>query len=199
MKNELWKSINGYDGLYEVSNLGNIRSIDRTIIQKNRWGNDNMRCHKKGKLIKKQKHRCGYLSVGLAKQGKVKTFLVHRLVAEAFIPNPDNKETVNHINENKKDNRVENLEWATLPENIKYGTGIRRCHTNRDYSWFHAHSRELSPSAKPVLQLSQNGNLIKEWNCISNAAKALNTSIQNISAAVTGKSKTACGYKWQYK
>lgn len=96
---EEWKPIKNYETLYEVSTLGNVRSI-------------------KGKIKKLQKRSNGYLYVGLSKNGKSKTVKVHRLVAEAYIDNPDNKPIVNHINSNRSDNRVDNLEWVTASENM---------------------------------------------------------------------------------
>ena len=97
---EQWKTIQGYEN-YEVSSEGDIRN-------------------KKGKILKPGKNSCGYLYVVLYKNGKRKNFLVHRLVAIAFIPNPENKPTVNHIDENKENNDVSNLEWMTQAEQIEY-------------------------------------------------------------------------------
>lgn len=121
---EIWKDIEGYEGCYQVSNLGNVRSLDRII------GN----ALRKGKILKELKNKDGYLVVGLHKDGKRKKFFMHRLVAQAFIPNPDNKKEVNHMNicnlsidENKKYNAIENLEWTTHDENLihSYSSGLR--------------------------------------------------------------------------
>ena len=113
---EIWKDIKGYEGKYQVSNKGNIKSLK----QFNKRGVD--------LIIKLGKNNTGYTIVRLTKNNKLKTPLVHRLVAQAFIPNPDNKPQVNHKNGNKADNTVENLEWVTRSENQKhaYETGLQQ-------------------------------------------------------------------------
>lgn len=107
---EIWKDIEGFEGHYQVSNFGRIKSLSR------KSGNT----IKKERILKPRDHTHGYSEVSLGKDMKFKNKFVHRLVAIAFIPNPDNKPQVNHINENKQDNRVENLEWVTAKYNINY-------------------------------------------------------------------------------
>lgn len=117
MEVEIWKDIEGYEGFYQISNLGRTRSVDRIDSSGNR---------RKGRIRKPHFTKFGYALVNLCKEGKVKHFLVHRLVAIAFIPNSENKEQVNHIDGNKKNNRLDNLEWATRSENVLHAldTGL---------------------------------------------------------------------------
>ena len=117
MTEEIWRSVIGYEGLYEVSNTGLIRSLDRFVGNRNRI---------KGKILSINIKKNGYCSVALFKYGKMKRYLVHRLVAQAFLPNPDNLPMVNHKNEDKSDNRVDNLEWCTAKYNLNYGTRTQR-------------------------------------------------------------------------
>lgn len=111
---EIWKPIKGYEGYYEVSNIGNVRSLDREIKINNKiW-------KLKGKLLKKRIESNGYLAVVLFVDSNRNSQKIHRLVADAFIDNANNKKEVNHINFIKDDNRVENLEWVTRSENMKH-------------------------------------------------------------------------------
>lgn len=114
---EEWRDIKGYEGYYQVSNLGKVRSVDR-ITKANQGGVRFV----KGKEIKQRPTTTSkYQYVDLHKEGKVKHFSVHRLVAQAFVPNPDNLPQVNHINEDISDNRSKNLEWCTSKYNNNYG------------------------------------------------------------------------------
>ena len=108
MFKEEWKDIKGYEGIYQISSFGRVYSVKNNIF------------------ISQSVRANGYMQISLHKDGKRKPVLVHRLVAEAFIPNPENKETVNHLDEDKTNNRVDNLEWATVKENCNYGTHTER-------------------------------------------------------------------------
>ena len=116
-----WRPIEGYEGLYEVSNTGQVRSFDRYV----KYSNGRIHLHK-GKVLSPSIRYDGYLVVLLSYNGKHKMFSVHRLVAEAFIPNPDNLPQVNHKDEDKTNNSVENLEWCDNKYNMNYGTRKRR-------------------------------------------------------------------------
>lgn len=113
---ETWKDIKGYEGLYQVSNLGNIRSLDKKI---NDYRGANVRLIK-GKLLTPFDNGNGYLVIGLIHNGARKNFYMHRLVATYFVPNPDGKPVINHKDRNKYNNKAENLEWVTQRENVLY-------------------------------------------------------------------------------
>lgn len=118
---EQWKDIPGYEGFYQVSDLGNVRSVDHYVNSK--CGSTAL---KRGRIISQKKNIYGYMEVHLSKCGKSSSMKVHRLVTSAFIPNPDNLPYVNHKNEVKTDNRVDNLEWCDSSYNTNYGTGKSR-------------------------------------------------------------------------
>ena len=114
---EMWKDIKGYEGLYQVSNLGRVHSLDRFVPRKT---GTVQKVH--GRILKLPEDKDGYSQVSLWKRNKMKKAKAHRLVGEAFIPNPNNLPEINHKNEVKNDNRVSNLEWCTRKENINHGT-----------------------------------------------------------------------------
>ena len=169
---EIWRTpINKgeiYDS-YQVSNLGRMINL-------------NYRGTGKAKLMELTKRKDGYLKVTFSKNGKTDNILVHRLVAETFIPNPDNLPQVNHIDENKENNRVDNLEWVTAKENINYGTH---------------NERAAKTKSKPVLQLSLDGNLIREWSSTQEAGRN-GFDHSAVCRCCNGKQKSAYGFKWCY-
>lgn len=176
---EEWKPIVGYEGLYEVSNFGQIKSLER-ITNNNIHISEHIQTQRIGET--------GYMYVGLCKEGVKANKRVHRIVAIAFVPNPENKPQVNHKDENKQNNNADNLEWVTGTENINYGTAIQR-----------AHEKDCSPLTKKVLQIDKNGEIVAEYASQSIAAKAFNTSAGNISNCCKGRCKTVRGYSWRYK
>ena len=122
---EVWKDYKDYEGLYQASNLGRMRSLDRWV--KSKSGSVRL-C--KGKILKLCTDKRGYLHVVLSKNNKVKAYLVHRIIAETFLPNTDNLPQVNHKDENKLNNVVSNLEWCTHEYNVNYGTRNERMSKN---------------------------------------------------------------------
>lgn len=146
MKNELlWKDLQGYEGLYQISNTGKIKSLVRQINTPTGFG------FLKERIKVPANHKQGYLKVDLVKDSKPKRFFIHRLVANSFIPNPENKPEVNHKNGIKTDNRVENLEWCTPSENSyhKYATGL-----------FVQYSGLQNKRSKPVMRINRDGRLV---------------------------------------
>lgn len=191
---EIWKDIKNYEGLYQVSNFGRIKSLQREFYNKNQYGINSKR--KTREIIKKQcLTQFGYNSIGLSKNGVEQKFQVHRIVAQAFIPNSENKPCVNHINCNKTDNRVENLEWCTYSENEKhaYKNNLHKKHMKGKFGI-------LNPSSKKINQYDLEGNFIKTWNSLSEASKELNFSCANLSSCCLKKygHKTCGGYKWEF-
>lgn len=181
--NEIWRPIKGYEGLYEVSNLGRVKSLKR-IVKK--W--DGYRTIPERILNTIKKGKNGYLYVNLSKEGKHKTFIVHRLVAEAFISNSDNLPQVNHINEVKTDNRVENLEWCDRKYNCNYGKRnkiISEKNTNGKCS-------------KIVLQYTLDGEFVKEWQS-TKECKRNGFNYGAVAACCRGERKTHKGFIWKYK
>ncbi len=172
---EVWKPVVGYEGLYQVSNLGRIKST-------------NYKTHKNEKILKLFKDYKGYLYVCLRKHGKAKFLKVHRLVLFAFMPQTDLfKNQVNHINEIKTDNRLENLEWVTARENNVHGTRCKRVGI--------ANAKNKS---KKVIQKTINGEIIKTWNSTREVERVLDFKSSGISKCCNGKIETYKGYKWYY-
>ena len=172
---EIWKDIKDYEGLYQVSNWGRVKSLNYNGTGKQR-------------LMTPVKTKKGYLLVHLSKNGESKTCRVHRLVAEAFLPNPNNLPQVNHIDENKENNRVDNLEWCTPKYNCNHGTHnekVAKANTN-------------GKKSKIVLQLSLSGDIIREWPSTAECGRN-GFNFSNVAACCRGKIKSAYGYIWKYK
>lgn len=165
---EIWCPIKGYESMYEVSDKGRVRSI--------KFG--------KERILKPLRNTCGYLQVDLWKNGEHKMYLVHRLVAQTFTPNPDNLTEVNHKDEDKDNNSVQNLEWCDRKYNINYG--------NRNQMV----SIKLS---KPILQYTKSGEFVREWKSTYDVERNLGYFHNYISYCCNGKLKSAYGYVWKYK
>ena len=175
---EVWRDINGYEGYYQVSSEGRVKSLERTFIDK--IGRER---YVKECILKPGADRGGYLRVGLCDGEKRKTLKVHRLVCQAFHENPDNKPQVNHINEDKTDNRASNLEWATARENSNFGT---------------RNERLGKAQSKSVGQYTLDGDLVKAWQSVNEVQRRTGFSQGNISLAANGKYKQAYGFIWKY-
>lgn len=189
MNEEVWVDIKGYEGIYQISNLGRVRSLDRWI--------NHIRGEKiiKGKLLKPNNCK-GYLSVDLCKDGKRNHIKIHRLVAEAFIPNPEDKPCVDHINTNPSDNRVENLRWVTYRENnLNPLTNIHM--SGKNSFWFAKKGKEHS-KAKPIIQMNDWGKIINIWDSAADAHRELDIPFTSISFCCSGRYKSAGGYKWAF-
>ena len=186
MREEEYKDVIGYEGLYQVSNKGNVKSL-------------NYRHTGKERILKLRKNNRGYLQVFLYKEGKAKVYKVHRLVATAFIPNPNNLEQVNHIDEVKTNNIVENLEWCTREYNYHYGTRIRRVAEantgNPKLSKALINNPKLS---KPVIGINKVSGLIVEFPSTHEASRQTGISQGNIAQCCKGKLKSAGGFYWMY-
>lgn len=169
---EVWKDIEGYEGLYQVSDKGRVKSLGN-----GKSGNS------KKKILKASKTGGGYMLVNLCKEGNIKHYTIHRLVAQAFIDNPDNLPEVNHKDENKENNAVNNLEWCTKEYNINYGT---------------ARKRMAEKQSKAVIGISKVSGLILEFPSTQEASRQTGINRGNISSCCIGKLKSAGGYYWMY-
>lgn len=195
---EVWKDVVGYEGFYMVSNSGRVKSLNRVSDYNSR--------PTKGIYIKDRKSNKGYFLIRLNKNGHASAFLLHRLIAIAFIPNPENKRCVNHINGIKDDNRIENLEWCTYSENNKhaYRTGLKKVSKG-----MLGRKGVLSPYSKPVRQMDLNGNEIAIHCSIKEAEQKTGVNDGNISGCCKKTlrknkqgnyyfPKKAGGFKWEY-
>lgn len=176
MEEEIWKDIKNYESLYQVSNLGRIKSF---------IGKDNKI---NGKILKVNGASV-YPTINLVfkKIKGYKTFYIHRLVAEAFIPNTEKELEINHIDGNKSNNNVSNLEWVNHKKNIQhsFNTGLHKIYRGKEH-W----------SSKPISQYTRQGEFIKEFFSIKEANRE--TGIMSIWLCLDGRIKTSGGYKWQY-
>jgi hypothetical protein len=170
MKEEIWKDVPGYEGLYQVSSHGRIMN-------------------KVGYIMTPRISNSGYQRISLWINGIYHPFSVHRLVAKVYVPNPLCKEQVNHIDGNKLNNCADNLEWVTQSENMKHAvrTGLQKKYYGREHS-----------NSRPIAQFSLDGKLIKTFECAKRAAEELGVAQGNISKCARGEMNKSYGFKWLY-
>jgi hypothetical protein len=186
---EIWKTIPGYEGYYQVSSMGRVRSMPRYV--KCRAGKERLA---KGRIRKTVPYgNGGYLSVTLSVGNNFSTHPVHRLVAMTFLPAIPGKTAVNHKDGHKLNNRVENLEWCTFAENTKHGYDMGLIKTPPTRSG-KQHFR-----SKPVIQMDKQGNVIAEFESVNQAALAIDYHVTGILLSCRLPKRHAGGYKWQFK
>lgn len=167
---ELWKDIVGYEGVYQVSNMGRVRSLPVKSATK----------YFSGKVLTTFTDNLGYKAVNLSR----KTYKVHRLVANAFIENPNGYPQVNHKDENKANNCVDNLEWCTAKYNNNYGSRNQRISQN---------------AGRRIVQYDLLGNEVKRWCSIAQASRHYGVAKASIYGCCAGRQHTSCGYIWRYE
>lgn len=189
MDKEIWKNIEGYEGLYQVSNFGRV----------NRLGNNK---RKKDKMLKPNKTRDGYSRVSLYKNDIVKKYLVHRLVALAFILNPNNLPCVNHKDECKMNNEVNNLEWCTIEYNSNYGTRNKKIKEKMKEKGIKPSEKAIDSArknfSKKVYQYDFSNKFIRSWDSLAECEEH-GFYKSGISRCCNGKIKSHKGFIWSYK
>ena len=184
---EIWKDIKGYENMYQISNIGQVKSLEHYVQQKNRWGQTISRIQK-SRLMKIHINKNGYFRVVLHKNGIEKNYSVHRMVYEAFVGEIPDGMQVNHINEIKTDNRLENLNLMTPKENSNWGTRNERV----------SEKQTNGKNSKPVLKIDPISNeIVAEFPSTKEAERQ--TGFNHISLWCRGERKSADGYIWKYK
>lgn len=194
LKTEIWKPIKGFEGLYEISNKGNVRSLDRYVMNGNRC------CLLKGKPIKPYLTLKGYLIVDLYKNSQRTHYLIHRLIAEAFIPNPNNLPCIDHINTIRTDNRVENLRWCSCKENMN--NPLTREHINIKIRSKEVQEKRLATVRKkqschceiPVYYVDEDGSKIS-FKSMAEAQRQTNVHHACIALSIN-KKRPISGRQW---
>lgn len=188
---EIWKPVRNYEGKYMVSNLGNVKSLNY-----NRTGEEG--------ILRAGKRKDGYLYVNLCKEGIMKTYQIHRLVAESFLPNPNNLPCVNHKNELKADNRLENLEYCSYSYNNTYNgrakkAGKKIAEKQRGRKQSEETKKKIGEKlSKPVIAINKVSGLIVEFPSAMEAERTLGIAHSSIIKCCKGKLKSSGGYYWHY-
>ena len=181
---EIWKDIAGYEGLYKVSNKGNVYSVERKDSMGRKWG---------GRTLKPMHDKNGYLTVALYENGLGKNKKIHRLVSEAFLPNPNNYPEVNHIDEVKDNNNVNNLEWCTREYNINHGTSIERSAQARSRK-----VRAVNVETGEVVKFNSTREAKRKGYTQEYVSSACRGVYKNDSGKLIGDGHTYRGYRWSY-
>lgn len=176
---EIWRDIDGFEDSYQISSMGRFRSKDRYV----KVCGGGLRLAK-GRVLAPVKCKNGYLEVQMRRKQKRTVGLLHREVAKAFIPNPDNLPEINHKDEDITNNCVDNLEWCTSKYNANYGSRNARMKANK--------------KTIPVIQKDLDGNFIKRWNSLSDASRYFNVDVSSMIRVCKGKQHTCRGFKWEY-
>lgn len=193
---EVWKDIQGYEGLYQVSNFGRVRSLDKKV--KCRGGKYRL---VKGRIMQPVHSGANYSAINLYKDKHHHMQYVHRLVAKAFIPNPNGYLEINHKDENKDNNNVSNLEWCDRIYNNNYGTHNARTSKTRKSAPKYAKQsiRNGRKQSKPVIQLTLDGKTINEYPSVAEAGRQNGFKKCAIANCCCGRQKTSYGFIWRYK
>jgi hypothetical protein len=201
---EVWKDIPGYEGYYQASTTGTIRSVGRWV----KVGEG--RRYLPGRMLKQHKDPKGYYRVSLCKDGKSKVFKAHRLIALTFIPNPKNYPMINHKDEVPCHNWVHNIEWCDAAYNNSYGTAKQRqsaklrgrplYHFRGEKNFMYGKHicRGDHPYARKVAQMDMDGNIIKIHGCLIDAGESVGVTGGSIAHVCKGRMATCRGYKWAY-
>lgn len=194
---EAWVDIKNYEGLYQISSLGEVKSLKRNTTHE--------------RILIPRIDRNGYLYVILCKNGITKTKKIHRLVAENFIENPENKYSVNHKDGNKLNNCVDNLEWATMKEQARHAVDnglwvwtetskekLRNTMIKKGLNNITNHKKNHPCGMVKVVQKNDDGDILKIWNSISDASRELSIPVSHIVRVCKGRRKHSRGYIWEY-
>ncbi len=177
---EIWKDIKGFENSYQISNTGKVKSLERKVPSKVKNTFQTIR----EKIRKTNTTTAGYEYVVLSKDNTHKTLLIHRLVAEHFLDNPNNLQCVNHKDENKTNNNIENLEWCSYKYNNTYKSiNLRKSKNN---------------IIRKIIQYDLDMNELRRWNSIKEAANEYNIKSSNIIKCCKGERNHCCGFKWRY-
>lgn len=183
-EDEIWKDISGYDGCYQISNFGNVRALDRCVI----YPNGSKHIHK-GHLLKLNKIKNGYVYTHLCKNNKVKAFRVHRLVALAFVPNPNKYPQVNHKDKKRDNNNAINLEWCTASQNQKHSVML-----GRKYS-----IKEAQELCKREISVYKNGVFVAHFNSKKECCEKLGLTKDSVYRTLKGEYKQHKGFTFKYE